>query len=292
LGGFFFGILLLLTFNGATERGVVMLPKLPFDGYEVRSRLAVALIVGLPVVAPVLALAPADWPSRLGFGAVALFLLYGFGFCIAGLGRRLERRLWSRWGGPPSTRLCRWRDDTWGKPLKQRLHEAVARTFGLDLFQRRRERENPEGADRAIHDAFARVRSYLRRHDPNGLWATHNAEYGFSRNLTASATLGASVAMLAGAACLACWRLRDDLSALALAVVDGVLVPLFVTLRCVMPAVTKQRAERYAESAWQAFLNLADTTAPPVPPTRSPSPTETTAADSTTSPSPLKEEQP
>jgi len=177
-----------------------MLPK--FDAYEVRARLAVAVIVGLPVVLPLLTLVPADWLGRLGLGAVALFVLYGFGFCVAGLGAWVERRLWRQWGGPPSTRFCRWSDDTWGKPLKEQLHEAVNRKFRLELFHRRRERENPEGADQAIKDAFGRVRSHLRQHDPNSLWSSHNAEYGFARNLTGSAILGALLSVLAGVFCL------------------------------------------------------------------------------------------
>ena len=65
-----------------------MLPK--FDTYEVRALLAVAVIVGLPVVLPVITLVPADWLGRLGLGAISVFVLYGFGFSVAGLGRRAQ----------------------------------------------------------------------------------------------------------------------------------------------------------------------------------------------------------
>jgi hypothetical protein len=256
-----------------------LLPK--FDAYEVRALLAVAIIVGLPAVLPVLTLVPADWLGRIGIGVISVFVLYGFGFCVAGLGRRAERRLWRQWGGPPSSRFCRWSDDTWGKPLKERIHGTISRTFGLDLFQRRRERENPEGADHAIKDAFARVRSYLRQHDANGLWYSHNAEYGFARNLTGSALVGALFSVLACVVCLIAWRYQDETTALILAIVEAVFVPVFITLHCVMPAVAKQRAERYAESAWHAFLNLADSTAAAASQPSLPSPKDSLPPDST-----------
>jgi hypothetical protein len=255
-----------------------MLPK--FDAYEVRARLAVAIIVGLPVVLPI-TLVPADWAGRLGLGAISLFTLYGFGFCVAGLGRRAERRLWQQWRGPPSTRFCRWSDDSLGKLLKERIHGAISRTFGLELFQRRRERENPDGADQAIKDAFARVRSYLRQHDANGLWFSHNAEYGFARNLAGSALVGVWFSVLACAVCLIVWRHQNETTALMLAVVEAVFVPVFIVLHRFMPAVTKQRAERYAESAWHAFLNLADLTGEAAPQTSLPSPKDSLPSDPT-----------
>jgi hypothetical protein len=246
-----------------------LLPKLSLDAYEVRARFGVAVIVGLPVAVPVLALVPPDWPIRLGLGAVSLFVLYGFGFCVAGLGRVTQGRLWRKWGGPPSTRFCRWADSTWDKSLKERLHGAVKWAFGVEVFDRRRERENPTGADKAIDHAFGRVKSYLRKHDPAGLWACHNAEYGFARNLCGSATLGAVFAALAGAVCFTFWHLRDDQLALALAVVEAVLLTAFVALRFAMPTVVKQTAERYAESAWHAFLDSADRPEPVADPDRS-----------------------
>jgi hypothetical protein len=268
-----------LTFNGAIIWRPAMLPK--FDAYEVRALLAVAIIVGLPVVLPVVSLAPADWLGRLGLGAISVFILYGFGFCVAGLGRRAERHLWKEWGGPPSTRFCRWSDETWGKTLKERIHGAIARTFGLELFQRRRERENPEGAAQAIKDAFARVRSYLRQHDANGLWYSHNAEYGFARNLTGSALLGALFAVLGCAGSLILWWYQGGTTALILAIVEALFVPVFIVLHRFMPVVTKQRAERYAESAWHAFLNLADSTAQAAPQTSLPSPKDSLPSEST-----------
>lgn len=256
-----------------------MLPK--FDAYEVRALLGVAIIVGLPMVLPVVSLVSPDWLGRLGLGAISVFVLYGFGFCVAALGRRAERRLWQKWGGPPSTRFCRWSDDTWGKPLKERIHGAIARTFGLELFQRRRERENPEGADQAIKDAFARVRSYLRQHDANGLWYSHNAEYGFARNLSGSALLGVLFAILGCVGSLTEWWYQDTTTALVVAIIDAVFVPIFIVLHRTMPAATEQRADRYAESAWHAFLNLADSTGEAALKSSLPSPKDSRPTDST-----------
>ena len=153
----------------------------------------------------------------------------------------------------------RHRDTFFGKNLKLLIYEALNRELSARLFTDAEEARNRTGADNAIKDAFKQVRPYLRSKDPKGLWHSHNIEYGFSRNLLGSRLLWVAVA----------------LGAFVFAVVYGIKTgrgPLnpastmdFISLLgagylgwAVLPAATKHRADRYAESAWMAFLRLAE----------------------------------
>jgi hypothetical protein len=241
-------------------------PFLFFDKYEMRARLAPAILLVLPVVFSVRLLLP---PGVLGWLEALLIsvpVLYGLTFVVRALGCRAERRLWQGWGGPPSTRLCLWRDDEIGKQKKTRLHAAVAQHLHTDLYSPQKERARPEQADQVIADAFGRVKELLRKKDPTGLWSAHNAEYGFARNFLASATSAALLSVISAVICGVAWLLNKELLALTGLVVDAVMaLGLLVCRLWVMPAAVKFCADRYAESAWEAFLVLTDSGAQGTP---------------------------
>jgi hypothetical protein len=247
-------------------------PFLFFDKYELRARLAPAVLLVLPVVFPVRLLLPAGVLGWFEALLVTLPVLYGLTFIVRALGRRAEPRLWQSWGGPPSTRLCRWRDDRMGRQKKTLLHAAVAHHLHTDLYSAQKERARPEEADHVIADAFGRVRELLRKKDPTGLWSAHNAEYGFARNFLASATLAALLSLISAVVCGVAWLLNKEPVALTALPVDTVMALGFLVCRLwAMPAAVKFCADRYAESAWEAFLVLADSGAPA---TAAPTPTD------------------
>ncbi len=175
------------------------------------------------------------------------------------LGNRAQNKIWLQWGGPPSTRFMRHRDSFFGENLKVLIHKYVVAEIAVPFLSADEEARNPELADKQIQDVFKRVREYLRAKDASGLWQTHNIEYGFYRNL------------------LGC-RLLWSIVALG-AVIFAVLVPLKIggnpfnpasvlnalALVCsiyvgwvVLPDATRRAAEQYAESAWMAFLRIAE----------------------------------
>lgn len=234
-------------------------PFLLFDKYEVRARLAPALLLVLPVVFPVRLLLPAGAIGWLETVLICVPVLCALTFLVRMLGRRAEPSLWESWGGPPSTRFCRWRDDGIGKQKKAQLHACVAESLHIDLYSHQKERSRPEEADQVIADAFGRVKELLRKKDPNGLWSTHNAEYGFARNFLASAALGAILSVALAVLCGALWlRDKEPLTLTAFGI-EVVLALGFVACRLwVMPGAAKFCADRYAQSAWEVFLVLAD----------------------------------
>jgi hypothetical protein len=188
---------------------------------------------------------------------VSLPLLYGLSLAMAGLGRRFQARLWARQGGPPSTRVCRWSDSTIEKSCKQQMHAAVAAQFGIELHSARKEPHNPAQADRLISSAFDHVRELLRKRDPNGLWFRHLIEYGFARNVLAVASWSAVGWLASAVVCGTVWVAAGYRIGLV-----GLIVGLAASTGLALvtfwfrDAVVTHLGERYALSAWTAFLSL------------------------------------
>jgi hypothetical protein len=155
------------------------------DRYDLLARVSPAVLLCLPVVLPSWLLFGTAVPLWL-MAVISLPLLYGLSMVVAGLGRRYQTSLWSRVGGAPSTRLCRWSDGRIEKCRKEQIHSAVATHFGIELHSSRKEPHNRAEADRLIGAAFDRVRELLRKRDPTGLWFRQLIEYGFARNFLAS----------------------------------------------------------------------------------------------------------
>jgi hypothetical protein len=226
-----------------------------FDKYEMKARLAPAILMLLPLVLPLrVALSPEaiGWAETL---VIAIPVLYAFTLLVAMLGRRVEPRLWKKWDGPPSTRFCRWRDEQMGKQRKTLLHAAVAQHLQIELYSPQKERARPDESDRIIADTFRQVKEILRRRDPTGLWSIHNANYGFARNTLASATWGGILSLIAAIVCGCIWLQTDDRMVFAGVWVAIGLAAIFLVCRLwIMPTVAKLHADRYAECAWETFL--------------------------------------
>ena len=238
------------------------LPFKFFDSYEVRARLAPAIFLTLPLVLPLWLLKP-RFPEGLAglalVGFASLLALYGLSLLVGTLGQRAELRLWRRWGGGPATQLARWSDDRLDRHCKEALHAAVSQYLRIDLSSPQDEGARPREADLQIEAAFRRVREVLRKRDPNGLWSKHNAEYGFARNSLAATTWGLALTVIVAFACLVIRGVTGDPSALLVAFAEvGIVSPLLILRILVLPAMARAKAERYAESAWEAFLLIAE----------------------------------
>lgn len=127
----------------------------------------------------------------------------------------------------------------------------------MQLPSRDGETENPVEADRSIEAAFKRVREYLRRAEPHGLWHKHNIEYGFARNLLGSASIFIGSAVLCcfiSAICkdAATWRVTPVMLLNALYALIWTPFAWFA-----LPLMTRHAADRYAERSWLTFLEIA-----------------------------------
>jgi hypothetical protein len=227
------------------------------DSYDLKARLALGLIVALPLLVDAVYAAPdaSSWPMFTVGGACSLALIYGLGRFARARGNAIEPELWRQWGGQPSTRLLRNRDSHFGEDVKAAVRNALAREFSVELPTPDEEAINADRADKAIVDAFRRVRSYLRQHDPDGLWSKHNADYGFCRNLLGCRKAWAVVA-LAATVFAATYAVRTGAGLLNPASAIGLLsfIAAVYIGWAILPDATKRIADGYAETAWMSFL--------------------------------------
>jgi hypothetical protein len=230
------------------------------DPYEIKARIAPGLILSVAVLVDVIFTAPvlSNLPIFATTGICSLALIYGLGNFVRARGAAIQPKLWSSWGGEPSTRFLRIRDTHFGDGLKTSIRNELARRFAVRLLPQDEEVRNSELADREIADSFRRVRSYLRQKDPDGLGQKQNIEYGFCRNLLGCRVTWVVLSLLALAFAIGN-AIRTHQSLVNAGSVVGC-----ISLLCavyvgwfMLPTATKRVAEAYAESTWMAFLHIS-----------------------------------
>lgn len=233
------------------------------DAYELRARVAPALIVSLPGIITLLFIGTSLSTSIAQFlssGVVLLVIIYALSFLVRTLGRRHEPQLLNSWDALPSTRFARWRDSKFSYRNKQAIHRHVHNTFQIQLLTPEEECNDKPEADELIQTAFERVRPILRRDNPDSLSSKHNAEYGFQRNLLGSRYLWVASALVATLACGLIWTAQGSQIAFLAAALNSVVLLWSVVWFFLLPKFTEDAAETYAESAWMEFVALADDT--------------------------------
>jgi len=238
----------------------------PWDPYELRARIAPTVIVFLPLGITGVALTSlvpqsfTQFPQILGSGIVILILLYLGSFLIRQNGLRIQSGLWDGWGGPPSTRLMRWRDPFFGDDTKQQIHLAINRICGINLLSKKEEAQDNQKADLIISEAYHQVMTLVRKYDKGGMWSTHNAEYGFLRNLLGSRTLWLVLSLFGLLICAIGLYFFPNIAFLSGVIINALLtIAVFVFGWFMLAKLVKVAADRYAESVWKMFLAIANT---------------------------------
>ena len=175
------------------------------DEYTFKARVQPVMLAALPIAALLVAWVPnASFISggvAGGIGAAAGAAL------VAQLGRDRGRQkqpeLWERWGGPPTTRLLRFRDSS-NRVVLDRRRANLQRVTGRVLPSEDEEAEDPAGADQAYEAAVGFLREATRDRSRFPLVFAENVNYGFRRNLWGLKPFGLSVATLAA---LVSWAL-------------------------------------------------------------------------------------
>jgi hypothetical protein len=224
------------------------------DAYELKARLAPALLVVAPMTVPLAALGGVGISIAgvvLAAGAVAISNV------ARSLGRRLEPGLSRSWGGLPTTALLRHRSSV-NPHLRERAHHGLAWVVGCALPTADEEAADPANAD-TRYEAAVRVGIVALRDLPSGRLVTEeNKSYGFHRNSYGLklAGISAGLAGLTMSGALAAVRAIGDGAlppALVALGIDAALV-WFWTWYVAEPRV-REAAERYAE----AFIDAAGT---------------------------------
>jgi len=233
-----------------------------FDKYEMRAR----AFPGLLACAPVAVLAATFGWKRFPAIAVVSGLVVAAGgtylmtLLVRHLGRKVQPDLWTRWGGPPTTRLLR-AHRTEGNPVKRDTwRSAVEKATEIKLLTSEKEAENPSLADQTIETAVSQL-TRLGQSTDYPLVKEENINYGFERNfygLRWIARLISFVCCVVIVLALAVGSVRfggQNVSAAALAaglIIDG----LFLVGWLVLPSISraKDAADRYAAQLLDATV--------------------------------------
>lgn len=170
-----------------------------FDTYSRQARLTPALFVLLPALASIAIWLPDIY--TLTVGLVSLLTTCGALIFLANVaryqGRRIQKRLYKKWSGEPSTRFLRHRDQTLDENTKARYHGFLSTSIdGVMLPSPEEELANPEGADRKYESAVKWLLEKTRDTNRFDLLFKENVAYGFRRNLLGLKPIGVPIAIL------------------------------------------------------------------------------------------------
>ena len=223
---------------------------LPFDEYELRARIFPALIISIPALVLVYCVAPVTRNpfSTAGVGTlIEAAVLYFLGRIARDRGIEQQKRLFDRWGGPPTTRILRHDNAHLDALTKARLKTTLQTTCGLTFPSEAEERSDPERADTVYNSAIKALLEQRRDKKRFGLIFNENCNYGFARNLYGIRWLGVSIAFICGFADGVMIRLHGFYFSWGISTVVSVTV--FVLLIVYVNAnFVKRSAEAYAVS--------------------------------------------
>ena len=158
------------------------------DIYALKARVYPMVLVLLPLATTAVSISfQMDLYTRLFLS----ILVYGaLSYLLSQTGRdegkRKEPWLWNRWGGPPSTQLLRYRNNTLTSTTKSRYHEKLNALYPVNMeISESVERANPAGSDEAYESWVRFLIARTRDTSKYPLLFKENINYGFRRNLWA-----------------------------------------------------------------------------------------------------------
>jgi len=170
-----------------------------FNHYIINARFKPALFVLMPIAITTLA-----WcPEAKQLGGFVLTFLITFGVMtflsnqVSNLGNQLQDKLFSDWGGAPTTILLRHSDETLDLHTKQRYHKWLQLKLP-DLIMPSSENEASDSgnADDIYASATNFLREFTRSKTKYPMVYSDNVAYGFARNLLALRPIGIGVALV------------------------------------------------------------------------------------------------
>ena len=170
-----------------------------FDQYTVVARFMPALFSVFPFVLTMLVWCPS---SKTIIGS-SLTILISFGvmtfisMVISNLGNKFQKRLFSIWGGAPTTVILRHADQTLDKYTKQRYHTWLNNKIDeLNLPRLNDEVKDLADADLKYQSAINFLREFTRDKTKYPAVYRDNIAYGFARNLLAIRKFGLLISFI------------------------------------------------------------------------------------------------
>lgn len=224
------------------------------DRYDLQARHLPVAVTLLPLIILAVATIP-DLRGSLWLPAAGLAGVSGMYWLLARharvRGRELEVRLYSAWGGMPSTALLRHRDPRLNKHTKAVYHDRL-RKLGAPFIIPTQDEEARDTS--AADDRYAAAMDELRRRakaTKNPIVLRENINYGGARNLLALKPLGIAIVVVSLAVLVAVigaknhWIL-DLVKAIEVACGVALILDLIAWVVLVNPSLVKHQADAYA----------------------------------------------
>jgi hypothetical protein len=234
--------------------------EIKFDTYSFRARVLPVYLTLAPAVLLLAALVPDGLKLPLGGAAAVVLVPISFFLSQVGadFGKRLEKRLWRDWGGPPTTRFLRHGNHEFNEITRDRVHEKL-RSLSLKVPTREDHQQDESAADEYYESCTEELIRRTRDTKRFPLVFKGLVEYGFRRNLLGLKPFGVILALvsLAGASwsTYAGWSLDNPP---AIAIVVGLITAglLLAWAVWVSERTVKLAANRYARFILEAALDL------------------------------------
>ncbi len=154
------------------------------DPYERQARLYPALLAFFPVISLLSLLygPKLSVVSNIVMYAISCGGLYLLTNICREFGKRIEPKLFKKWGGKPSTQLLRHRDSTIETITKNRYHDFLSKNINVSFPNPEQERLNPVAADEIYQSAVRWLLNHTRDTKRFSILFQENISYGFRRN--------------------------------------------------------------------------------------------------------------
>lgn len=229
------------------------------DDYERKARLVPGLYGILPVATTVTTLGLDQFPVIAGL--VGLLSATGGAWLLAtvvgDLGRKVQPVLFENWGGPPTTKALRLREDTDNPVQRDGWRDATQRLTGVTLHAKAEETADPAAADQHISAAAAQL-LHLGQEGGEPAVRNENVAFGYQRNLYGFRHVGRLIAVGCVIVQVAAIFMPYKVSTSACVIGAGVAAGFFVLWLFLPSEARAQRAaERYARQLFIAAQNRA-----------------------------------
>lgn len=168
------------------------------DPYDRKARLAPGLWVVFPVLVAAACLLGPKHPllTTLGSLLAACGAPYLLGSIVRTWGQGAERRLYTKWGGKPTTIILRHRDTTLGLYTKQGYHELISRKLDVPIPSAASEAADPVMADEAYRSATEHAIKLTRDTKKFSMLFKELIAYGFNRNMHGARQVGSVICLI------------------------------------------------------------------------------------------------
>ena len=233
------------------------------DPYERQARLWPALLTLLPLLAMLSVLygpMMSTFTALLGL-AGSCGMLYALANIARELGKRLEPKLYTSWGGKPTTQLLRHRNSTIEGVTKRRYHSFLSRVLNEPFPSSEEEQKDSIKADETYQSGVRWLLNQTRNTEIFALLFKENITYGFRRNALGLKPIGLAISFLTVIWLLMYYRVLNqsnhyfidinamsDLPATVIILMCFLLFMIAIWILFFSKATTKNAAFTYAET--------------------------------------------